>query len=85
MAPTELLRFRRQPSTLNCFPYHSPARRSEFKLRVGNYRVIYEFGLGQGRIYLHYVGNRRDILQANLTIDALLQICGLTSLTANDL
>jgi mRNA-degrading endonuclease RelE of RelBE toxin-antitoxin system len=35
--------------------------RLEFKLRVGDYRVLYEFDVKQGRIYLHYVGNRRDI------------------------
>ena len=35
--------------------------RPEFKLRVGDYRMLYEFDLNQGRIYLHYVGHRRDI------------------------
>ena len=33
----------------------------EFKLRVGDYRVLYEFDVKQGRIYLHYVGHRREI------------------------
>lgn len=35
--------------------------RPEFKLRVGDYRVLYEFDVKLGRIYLHYVGNRREI------------------------
>ena len=35
--------------------------RPEFRLRVGDYRVIYEFDLAKGSILLHYVGNRRDI------------------------
>ncbi len=35
--------------------------RSEFKLRVGDYRVLYEFDVAAGRIYLLYVGHRRDI------------------------
>jgi mRNA interferase RelE/StbE len=35
--------------------------RPEFKLRVGDYRVLYEFDLTQGRIYPHYVGHRREI------------------------
>jgi len=35
--------------------------RAEFKLRVGNYRVLYEFDVKQGRILLHYVGHRREI------------------------
>jgi mRNA-degrading endonuclease RelE of RelBE toxin-antitoxin system len=32
-----------------------------FKLRVGAYRVLYEFDADQGRVFLHYVGHRRDI------------------------
>jgi mRNA interferase RelE/StbE len=34
--------------------------RPECKLRVGDYRVLYEFDLNLGRIYLHYVGHRRE-------------------------
>ena len=36
-------------------------RTIEFKLRVGDYRVLCEFDVNQGRIYLHYVGHRREI------------------------
>jgi mRNA interferase RelE/StbE len=39
--------------------------RPEFKLRVGDYRVLYEYDLKLGRIYLHYVGHRRDIYKRN--------------------
>ena len=46
---------------LSSFPYKRLEDRREFKLRVGDYRVLYEFDIKQGRIYLHYVGNRRDI------------------------
>ena len=46
---------------LETFPHKRLRGRAEFKLRVGDYRVIYEFDLRQGVIYLHYVGNRRDI------------------------
>ena len=35
--------------------------RPECKLRVGDYRVLYEFDAKLGRIYLHYIGNRREI------------------------
>jgi len=35
--------------------------RPEYKLRVGDYRVLYEFDVNLGRIHLHYVGNRREI------------------------
>lgn len=43
------------------FPHQRLTGRREFKLRVGDYRVLYEFDVAQGRIYLHYVGHRRDI------------------------
>jgi mRNA interferase RelE/StbE len=46
---------------LGVFPHQRLQGRSEFKLRVGDYRVLYEFEVKQGRIYLHYVGHRRDI------------------------
>jgi mRNA interferase RelE/StbE len=46
---------------LKSFSHKRLEARPEFKLRVGDYRVIYEFDLNQGQIYLHYVGHRRDI------------------------
>ena len=46
---------------LENFPHHRLRGRPEFKLRVGDYRVLYEFDVPLGRIYLHYVGNRREI------------------------
>ena len=45
------------------FPHRRLQGRSEFKLRVGDYRVLYEFDVKLGRIYLHYVGHRREIYQ----------------------
>jgi mRNA interferase RelE/StbE len=46
---------------LETFPHQRLQGRPEFKLRVGDYRVLYEFDVKLGRIYLHYVGNRREI------------------------
>lgn len=46
---------------LASFPHKRLAGRPEFKVRVGAYRVLYEFDLEQGRIYLHHVGHRRDV------------------------
>lgn len=46
---------------LGSFPHRRLTGRLEFKLRVGDYRVLYEFDLALGRIYLHYVGHRREI------------------------
>jgi mRNA interferase RelE/StbE len=46
---------------LGSFPHKRLEGRSEFKLRVGDYRVLYEFDVKQGRIFLHYAGHRREI------------------------
>ena len=46
---------------LESFPHLRLQGRPEFKLRVGDHRVLYEFDAKLGRIYLHYVGNRREI------------------------
>ena len=46
---------------LGSFPHKRLEGRSEFKLRVGDYRVLYEFDVKQGRIFLHYPGHRREI------------------------
>ena len=46
---------------LENFQHQRLQGRPEFKLRVGDYRVLYGFDLKLGRIYLHYVGNRREI------------------------
>jgi len=46
---------------LESFPHQRLQGRAEFKLRVGDYRVLYESDVKLGRIYLHYVGNRREI------------------------
>jgi mRNA interferase RelE/StbE len=48
-------------SRLENFPHQRLQGRPEFKLRVGDYRVLYEFDVKQGRIYLHYVAHRRGI------------------------
>src|SRR6266480_5384703 len=46
---------------LDSFPHKRLRGRPECKLRVGDYRVLYELDPAQGRIHLHYVGHRRDI------------------------
>jgi mRNA interferase RelE/StbE len=48
-------------SRLANFPHQRLQGRPEYKLRAGDYRVLYEFDVKQGRIYLHYVGHRREI------------------------
>ena len=46
---------------LENFPHQRLQGRPEFKLRAGDYRVLYEFDLPAGKIFLHYIGNRREI------------------------
>ena len=46
---------------LEAFPHQRLQGRPEFKLRVGDHRVLYEFDAKPGRLYLHYIGNRREI------------------------
>ncbi len=50
---------------LEAFPHQRLQGRQEFKLRAGDYRVFYEFDAKLGRIYLHYVGHRREIYKRN--------------------
>jgi mRNA interferase RelE/StbE len=50
---------------LESFPHQRLQGRSEFKLRVGDYRVLYEFDAKLGRLSLHYVGHRREIYKRN--------------------
>jgi len=46
---------------LASYPHYRLTGRPEYRLRVGDYRVLYEFDARAGRIFLHYVGHRRDI------------------------
>ena len=46
---------------LESFPPHRLTGRSESRLRVGDYRVLYEYDIPAGRLLLLYVGHRRDI------------------------
>ena len=46
---------------LENFPHHRLQGRSEFRLRVGDFRVIYEFDLEMNELYLIALGNRREV------------------------
>jgi mRNA interferase RelE/StbE len=48
-------------SRLAQYPHHRLKGRSEFRLRVGDYRIIYEFDLRKNVIYLIALGHRREI------------------------
>ena len=42
-------------------PHHRLQGRQEFRMRVADYRVFYTFDLGRNILYLHEVGNRREV------------------------
>jgi len=46
---------------LGDFAHQRLQGRPEFRLRVGDYRVIYEFDVARNELYLITLGNRRDI------------------------
>ena len=48
-------------TNLSSFPHHRLKGSSDCRLRVGDYRVIYNFDLQKNRLYLVTVGNRREI------------------------
>ena len=46
---------------LDSFPHYRMTGRNEFRLRVSDYRVIYQFNAGKNELYLITLGNRRDV------------------------
>ena len=46
---------------LYSFPHYRMTGRSEFRLRVGDYRIIYRFDVARNEIELITLGNRREI------------------------
>lgn len=46
---------------LRMYPHHRLTGRPEYRLRVGDYRVLYEFDAESGRLFLHFVAHRREI------------------------
>jgi mRNA-degrading endonuclease RelE of RelBE toxin-antitoxin system len=48
-------------SQLASFPHFRMAVSNNFRLRVGDYRVIYRFDLKEGLLFLTAIGHRREI------------------------
>lgn len=48
-------------SRLTTFPHYRMAGSDKYRLRVGDYRVIYRFDPGRGEVYLVAMGHRREI------------------------
>ena len=46
---------------LDNFPHERLQGRDEFRLRVGDYRVIYEFDIARNELSLVTLGHRRDV------------------------
>lgn len=48
-------------SRLSEYPHYRLKGRSEYRLRVGDYRIIYEFDQPRNILYLLTLGHRREI------------------------
>ena len=48
-------------SRLGSFPHYRMTGRGEFRLRVGDYRIIYRFSVPRNEIELITLGHRRDV------------------------
>ncbi len=46
---------------LENFPHHRLQGRREFRIRIVDYRVFYTFDLARNILFLHEVGNRREV------------------------
>jgi mRNA-degrading endonuclease RelE of RelBE toxin-antitoxin system len=46
---------------LDLFPHYRMTGRSEFRLRVGDYRAIYDFNVAKNELSLITLGNRREV------------------------
>ena len=55
------LRIDRLGSSLDTFHHKRLTGLDGFRLRVGDYRVIYDFNLAKGAIHLLAVGHRREV------------------------
>lgn len=46
---------------LRAFPHYRLTGSNRYRLRVGDYRIIYTFNIEQNEIYLLGVGHRREV------------------------
>jgi len=46
---------------LDSFPHYRMTGRDDFRLRIGDYRVIYGFNVAMNELSLITLGNRRDV------------------------
>jgi len=54
-------RIREMGRRLQDFPHHRLQGRSEFRLRVGDYRIIYDFDIHRNELALVTLGHRREV------------------------
>jgi len=46
---------------LDSFPHYRMTGRNEFRLRVGDYRIMYNFNVAENEISFIALGNRREV------------------------
>jgi mRNA interferase RelE/StbE len=49
---------------LASFPHHRLKASNRFRIRVGDYRIIYAFDVNENKIHLLAVGHRREIYRS---------------------
>lgn len=54
-------KIRQLGSELGSFPHERLQGRPEFRLRAGDYRIIYEFSVEPNELYLITLGHRREV------------------------
>ena len=54
-------RLRKMGRRLDDFPHVRLQRRAEFRLRVGDYRIIYAFNVSRNELSLVTLGHRREV------------------------
>ena len=48
-------------SRLQAYPHHRLKGSNRYRVRIGDYRIIYTFDLEQNKIHLLAIGHRREI------------------------
>ena len=55
---------------LETYPHHRLQRRREGRIRIADYRVFYTFDLARNILFLHEVGNRREVYRRTVGVSA---------------
>ena len=57
-------RIDRLGASLATFPHHKLKGHNAYKLRVGDYRILYQFDIESERLFLLTLGHRREVYRS---------------------